>query len=133
MSPFIVPVSLFVMIALIVIVPRYFRSLERQKLQETLRAAIERGQPIPPEVIESITSDARDFDREARSPHRAPSPHRDLRRGLVWLGVAMGFVGLGAALSFEEPDAFYPLLGVAAFPGFVGLAFIIIFFASRQK
>jgi hypothetical protein len=114
------------MIAAIVIAPRYFKSQERQKLADTLRAAIEKGQPLPPEVIEAISSDA-------KTPGMPPSPTRDLRTGLIWMGVAVGFAALGLAVSFEEPDALYPMLGCAAFPGFIGLAFIVMSFIARDR
>lgn len=118
-----IPISLFAMIAAIVIVPRYLKSLERQKLQDTLRASIEKGAALPPEVIEALTSDVKP----------PPSPYRDLRAGIVWLGIAVGFAAMGFAVSFEEPDALYPMLGVAAFPGFIGLALISLYFVSGKK
>jgi hypothetical protein len=123
MSGILVPISFFVMIAAIVIVPRYFRSIERQKMAETLRTAIEKGQPMPAEVVEAMSTNVR----------LAPSPARDLRTGLIWLGVAVGFAALGLAISFEEPDALLPMLGCAAFPGFIGLAFIIMSFVAKDR
>ncbi len=119
----VVPVTFFAMIAAIVIVPRYLKSLERQKLQDTLRASIEKGAALPPEVIEALTSDVK----------KPPSPQRDLRAGIVWIGIAVGFAAMGFAISFEEPDALYPMLGVAAFPGFIGLALIALYLVSDKK
>lgn len=121
-SSFLVPIALFAMIAAIVIVPKYFKTKEREKLQDTLRAAIEKGQPLPPEVIQAITTDV-----------KVKSPGSDLRTGLIWLGVAAGIAAFGFAVSFEESDALYPLLGIAAFPGFVGLAFLILAMVSGKK
>ena len=118
-----VPISFFAMIAAIVIVPRYLKSLERQKLQETLRAAVERGQPIPPEVVDAMTV-------ERKQPG---APERDLRRGIVWLGVGAGLATFGLVLGYAEPDATYPLLGIAAFPSFIGLAFLAIYFLTRGR
>lgn len=118
-----VPLGFFTMIAALVIVPRYLKSLERQKLQDTLRAAVERGQPIPPEVVEAMTLDARP----------KPSPERDLRVGVIWLGAALGLAVLGLVVGVDEPDATYPMLGVAAFPAFIGLAFILISVLSRGR
>jgi hypothetical protein len=118
-----IPLGFFAMITAIVIVPRYLKSLERQRLQDTLRASIEKGAELPPEVVQALTSDAKP----------PPSPYRDLRAGIIWLGVAVGFAALGFAVSFEEPDALYPLLGVAAFPGFIGLALVALSFISRGK
>ena len=111
------------MVAAIVIVPGYFKSKERGRLQDTLRVAIEKGAPIPPEVITALTSDLKP----------PPSPYRDLRTGLIWLGVAVGFAGLGFAVSFDEPDALMPMLGVASFPAFIGLAFVVISALGRGK
>jgi hypothetical protein len=119
-----VPISLFLMLAAILIVPRYFKTKEREAQQATLRAAIERGQPLPPEVIEAIGRDAGPL----------PSSARDLRTGVIWIGVAAGFVGLAYALGYSgEGDAFWPLLGTAAFPGFIGLAFLIMAAVNRGK
>lgn len=126
MSGILVPIAFFAMIAAIVIVPKYLQSQERQKLQDTLRAAIEKGQPLPPEVVTAMTSDVKVRPK--------PSPQRDLRVGVVWMGVAVGLAAMGLAISFEDADVLYPMLGVAAFPGFIGLAFIVIsFFGRGQK
>lgn len=118
-----VPISLFAMIAAIVIIPRYFQSQERQRLQDTVRAAVEKGQSLPPEVIDAITSNAKP----------KASPERDLRTGLIWLGVAVGFGMMGYFIGMEEPDATYPMLGLAAFPAFIGVAFIVISLLGRGR
>lgn len=124
MEGILVPIALFAMIAAIVITPRALRSVERQKMTDVLRAAIEKGQTLPPEVIDAMSSDVK---------ARPPSPNRDLRTGLVWMGIAVGFISLGLGLSVEEPDAFYPMLGCAAFPGFIGLAFLIMALVARER
>jgi hypothetical protein len=118
-----VPISFFAMIAAIVIVPRYLRSLERRKMQETLRASIERGAPLPAEVLDALTTDVKP----------RPTPASDLRTGVVWLGVGFGLAALGFAISFEEPDALFPLLGMSALPAFIGLAFILISMLGRNR
>src|SRR5689334_15055681 len=121
-----IPLAFFAMIAALVIAPRYFRSLERQKMAETLRVAIEKGQPLPTEVIDAMSSNV-------RSPGLPPSPQRDLRTGIIWLGVGVGLAAMGAAISFEEADALYPFLGIAAFPVFIGLAFVALSFLNKSK
>jgi hypothetical protein len=118
-----IPIFFFAMIAAIVIVPRYFQSMERQKMAETLKAAIEKGQPMPAEVVEAISSGV-------KTP---PSPQRDLRVGIIWLGVGVGLAGMGWALSFEDTDATFPLIGIACFPAFIGLAFIAMYFINRGR
>jgi Na+/H+ antiporter NhaD/arsenite permease-like protein len=111
-----IPLTFFAMIAAIVIGPRYLKSLERRKMADTLRAAIDKGQPLPPEVINLLTADARP----------PASPQRDLRRGVILVAVALGLVVMGLVVGQGEPDATYPMIGVAAIPGFIGLALIAI-------
>lgn len=118
-----IPIFFFAMIAAIVIVPRYFKSMERQKMAETLKAAIEKGQPLPNEVVDAISSGV-------KSP---PSPQRDLRTGVIWLGVGVGLAAMGWALNFEEPDATWPMIGIACFPAFIGLAFLAMYFLNRGR
>ena len=121
-----IPIFLFAMIAAIVIVPRYLRTREREALQATLRAAIEKGQALPPEVVDAISRDAKP----------TPSPARDIRVGVVWIGVAAGFVAFAYALGYlaeGAAEAVYPMLGLAAFPGFIGLAFLLRGLLGRGK
>ena len=117
---------IFGSIASLFLVPRYFKSVERQKMAETLRLAIEKGQPLPTEMIEAMSSNV-------RSPGLPPSPARDLRTGIIWLGVGIGFGVLAMAISFEEPDFLYPMLGLAAFPTFIGLAFVALGLLNKPK
>ena len=121
---------IFGSIASLFIVPRYFKSVERQKMAETLRVAIEKGQPLPNEVIDAMSSNVRS---PGGGGGLAPSPQRDLRTGIIWTGVGVGIAALGVALSFEDPDALYPLLGFAAFPIFIGLAFVLLAFINKPK
>ena len=66
-------------------------------------------------------------------PGLPPSPQRDLRTGIIWLGVGIGFAALGLVVSFEEPDALFMCLGLATFPTFIGLAFIALGFLNKSK
>lgn len=119
----VVPIAVFVMVAVIVVAPRYLKSLERQKMAEALRAAIEKGQPLPPEMISVLTADVKP----------PPSPQRDLRRGMILLAVALALVVMGLLVGQGEPDATYPMIGLAAIPGFIGLAFIAMSRLGRDR
>jgi hypothetical protein len=119
-----IPITLFAMVAAIVIVPRYFKSLERRKLADTVRAAIEKGQPLPPEVMGALTA------ADNRPPN---SPERDLRRGVVLVAVALGLAGMGLSVGMTSEHARHALTGAAAIPGFVGLAFIVMWFLSKPR
>jgi len=116
---------IFGSIAAVIIVPFYLRSQERIRVQETLRAAIESGQPMPTEMMETA---ARNINIRP-----APSPARDLRTGIIWLGVGLGFVAMGVAMGYEEPDSTIPMIAIAAFPIFIGLAFVALSFINRTK
>ena len=89
-------------IAAIIILPRYFKSREREGLQATLRMAIEKGQPLPPEVIDAIGRDARP----------TPSAARDLRAGVIWIGVAATAWPIGMRVMVKPSQS----LGAASRP-----------------
>jgi hypothetical protein len=125
MTPVLIVAIIFGSLAAIIIAPMYFRSQERQRMQDTLRLAIEKGEPLPTEMTEAIS-------RNVKLPP-PPSPGRDLRTGIIWLGVGVGLAACGVALGFEEPDATYPFIAFAAFPGFIGLAFVVLGLINRTK
>ncbi|MBS0360288.1 MAG: hypothetical protein JSR98_02815 [Proteobacteria bacterium] len=116
---------IFGSITAIIVVPFWLRSQERIRVQETLRAAIENGQAMPTEALENA---ARNVDLRPQ-----PSSGRDLRTGIIWLGIGLGLCAFGVALGFEEPDSTMPLVAMGAFPIFIGLAFIALSFLNRPK
>jgi hypothetical protein len=119
---------IFGSITAVILVPFWLRSQERIRVQETLRAAIEKGQPLPTEMMATMETAARNVSLRA-----APSPSRDLRTGIIWLGIGLGFAAMGVALGYEEPEATMPMIACAAFPVFIGLAFIALSFINRTK
>ena len=125
MEEVLVPIGLFVMIAAIVIVPNWLRTRERQEMQATVRAAIEKGQPLPPELIEVLTKDVR--------ARRVPSAQRDLRIGVILLAVAGGVALTGVALGGINDNAMFGTVSGAAIPGMIGLAFVILSFFNPNK
>src|ERR1700744_6393454 len=80
----------FTSLGVIIVGPRYLRPRERDKLHETLRLAYEKGQPVPPELVEALV-------RDAPEP-RLPTPDGDFRRGLVLVFVGLGFAAAAYAL-----------------------------------
>jgi hypothetical protein len=117
-----VPISFFFFLAAIILVPRYFKSQERQQMQQTIRSAIERGQQLPPEMIDAMT-------RDVRTP---PSPGRDLRAAIVWLAIAIGLAGFGWAIQYYS-DWDTPFLAIAALPAAIGVAFLLLAIVNRSK
>lgn len=115
-----IPITFFAMIVGIVWLVSHFGLKRRAEAFQTLRLAIEKGQVVPPEAMESMT--------------RMVSPVADLRRGIVFLALAGAFAATAGIVGTEEPEAIRPLLGVAVFPLFIGLAFLgLHVFANENK
>jgi len=119
-----IPLAPFLMIAAIVIIPRWYRTNERREMQKTLRAAIDKGQTLPPELVDALSKDS------VRPPATAS---RDLRTGIILLAVGAGIALMGYGISFEEMDALYPFAGIAAIPAMIGLAFIVLSIFNKNK
>jgi hypothetical protein len=122
-----IPISLFAMIAAIVIVPTWLKSQERLKMQETLRAAYQNGQPVSPEILEAMT-------RNVKVASVAPSPYRDVRRAVILLCVAGALVTIGLIHGwYEGYDDVVGWFASAAFPGFIGLGYLGLYLFGRDK
>ena len=89
----------------------WFRYRARREMQDTIRLALDKGQELSPELID-------------RLGHPKAPKNRDFRLGIIWLAVAIGLALLGFAIPEEE--ATRPLLGVAAFPFVIGVAYLIL-------
>ncbi|MDB5439268.1 MAG: hypothetical protein JWM33_1695 [Caulobacteraceae bacterium] len=123
---FLVGVLLF--LSAIILLPRYFRHRERRQLNETLQRAIEKGETVPPQMIEVLTAD-----------NGLPSPQRDLRYGIILICVAasMGVMGwtqyVTQYVKHPERPIAYIIWAAASLPGFIGLAFIIFGLTGLSK
>ena len=119
------------LVAAVILVPTYLRSLERQRMHETLRIAFERGQPVPPELITALQSNI--------SPRRLTTPENDLRRAVVLIAVGLGLAALGYGLwyglmSVNEQAAYIAggaTAGSGAIPGFIGVAHLVLWAGRR--
>jgi hypothetical protein len=120
-----IPIGFFTMIAAITIVPNWLRMRERQEIQATVRAAIEKGQPLPPELIEALSKDMR--------VRKASSAHRDMRIGVILLAISAGVALTGVALGGINDNAMFGTVSGAAVPGMIGLAFVILSFFNPNK
>jgi hypothetical protein len=89
----------------------FFEHQRKKLAHEVARLALEKGQPVPSQVT----------GEEHRSPHPAGSDlnHRDLRGGLVLIGV-----GAGVYL-FLNAVADQRVALLAAVPGFIGIALVV--------
>ena len=119
-----IPLAPFIMVVAIIAIPAWLKSRDRREMQATLRAAIEKGQPLPPEIIDAMSKDS------VKPPSTA---QRDLRVGVIWLAVGMGIAIFAWLIGYQDMDATYPLMGIAAIPGLIGLAFIVLSFFNKNK
>jgi hypothetical protein len=122
-------------IAAIFLVPGYLRIRDREQarkmLHETLRMAYEKGQPVPPELIDALQG-------SSERVVNLPTPQRDLRRAILFIAIGLGFVGLGAGLDYGISFASDvggaitggSVAGFGAIPLFIGVAYFVLWLAK---
>ena len=137
-----VPIAFFCFLAAIIIVPQVLKSRDRQRMYETMRTAYERGQPVPPQFMESMTRRGAEREIETAGAWSRPPAERDLRRGIVWTAVGVGLVLIGAisaaadwgvSWSDGRTDALATCAALGAVPLCIGLAFLALWFFSSRK
>ena len=96
----------------------WLRFRSRREMQETIRAALDKGQELSPELIDRLGEPKKPKDR-------------DFRLGIIWVAVAAAFAIF--AFAVPEEDAFRPLLGIASFPFVIGVAYLILNKFARQE
>ncbi|ADL01849.1 DUF6249 domain-containing protein [Brevundimonas subvibrioides] len=124
--------AVFGSITAIVVGPSWLKSRERREMQATVRAAIDKGQPLPPEVIEALSTEA---------TKNLSSRTRDIRRGIIWLATGVGIAAFslinemrGVGDDWDNGGNFDSgLLGIAAIPVTVGLAYLVLSFFNKNK
>lgn len=123
-----IPFAGIVMIVAIVLGPIWIgtraKSEERARMHETLRRAFDKGQPLPPDLIDAL------HQEKPRA-----SPERDFRTGVILMAVALAFLALGGALygAGQDDEIMWVMTGVAAFPGLIGLAFLAFWLGKRGQ
>ena len=109
-----IPIAMFMSIALIFFLVLYFKHRGSAEMQQTIRLALERGTELTPEIINRLGAPAE------------PSRNKDLRAGLIWMGLALGLALCGLAVATFSIEALYGCLAGAAFPFAIGLAYLVM-------
>ena len=116
-----IPIAMFIMIALIFFIVLYFRQRSRADMQQTIRLALERGTELTPELINKLGAPAE------------PSKNRDLRLGLIGMARAGGRARGGRAGPDPSGYALKGCLAGAAFPFAIGAAYLIMWrYGARE-
>lgn len=94
----------------------WFRFKARREMQDTIRLALDKGHELSPELID-------------RLGHPKKPKDRDFRLGIIWIAVAIGLAMFRFAIPEEDAT---PLLGIAAFPLVIGIAYLILNKFAKQ-
>ena len=114
-----VPIAMFASMTIIFCVLFWFRYRTKEGMQQTFRAALDKGQELTPEVID-------------RLGHPKPAKDKDLRLGIIWIAVAIGLTAFGFGIP-DEDDVARIFMGIAALPLVLGIAYLILHkFSSRD-
>lgn len=118
------PLTVFGSVVLIVWIVFHHGSKNRREVLETVRQAAQSGTQLTPDVIRALGM-----------PQKKKGG--DIRAGIILLAIAAAFMTLGFAIGTveNEREAFWIMSGVSAFPGFVGIALIVmgILFGDKSK
>lgn len=112
--PLILPLAGIALGAVAIISSLYFAHRNRLMKHETIRLALEKGQPIPDSLI-----------NESDHAGRVKRPRNDRRSGLILLGV-----GVGVYLFFDSVGGNGPHW-LGAIPALIGVALLINAFFER--
>lgn len=115
-----VPIAMFAGLTVIISLFFWFRFRARKEMQQTIRAAIDKGQELSPELVESLgTSQKR-------------SKYQDLRNGMIWLAVGAGIALFGVAMGRIEQEVMPIMAGISALPFMIGIAYVIMWRVTER-
>ena len=115
-----VPIAMFAGLTVIISLFFWFRFRARSEMQQTIRSAIDKGQELSPELVESLgTSQKR-------------SKYQDLRNGMIWIAVGAGVALFGVAMGQVEKEVTAIMAGISAMPFMIGIAYVIMWRVTER-
>ena len=115
-----VPIAMFAGLTVIISLFFWFRFRARSEMQQTIRSAIDKGQELSPELVESLgTSQKR-------------SKYQDLRNGMIWIAVGAGVALFGVAMGQVEQEVMHIMAGISAMPFMIGIAYVIMWRVTER-
>ncbi len=106
-----IPIVMFVAMTVVACAGFWFRFRSRAEVQMTVRAALDKGNELSPELVDRLGHPKRPKDK-------------DMRGGIIWLSIAVALVLIGLAV--PGADALRGLLAGAALPLCIGIAYLIL-------
>ena len=107
-----VPIVMFIGMTIVLCAVAWLRYKTKEGMQQTFRAALDKGQELTPEIID-------------RLGNPKASKDKDLRLGIIWIAVALGLTAFGFGIP-DEDDVASIFMGIAAFPLLLGIAYLIL-------
>ncbi|NVJ60495.1 MAG: hypothetical protein HWE27_08895 [Gammaproteobacteria bacterium] len=117
-SGILIPITLFITVAAVLIVAIVLGHKSKASVQETIRQSIEQGHQITPELLAKLGS--------THSPKV-----KDLRRGIVIF--SLGLAAMAAGLIVNDPDATVGIMMIGVFPLFIGAGFLLVWKLNRYN
>ena len=128
LTPIFIVFIVFGSIVAVIVGPSYLKSRERTEMQLTVRHAVDKGQTLPPELIDAMTKDVQ---------KSLPSRTKDIRKGVLSLAAGAGLAGFALIIGSAHRDfgsnGQEVLLGLSCIPAAIGIAFIILGFFNPNK
>ncbi len=119
MAEELIPIVMFISLAVVLIFLFWFRWRARDGMQQTIRAALDKGHELTPEIID-------------RLGHPKASKYRDLRLGVIWIAIAVGLALMAFGVGEFADEALQGTLTAAALPLAIGLAYLTLYWLTGK-
>jgi hypothetical protein len=97
-----------------------FRYKTRGEMQATIRTALDKGHELTPEIIDRLGTPK-------------PPKDKDLRVSLIWFALAASTAAFGFGIPDDDRQVQQIMLGIAAFPFSLGVAYLTMWFYSGRR
>ena len=106
-----IPLAAILLPFLIVSIIFYFNHKGKKLANETIQKALDQGQELTPEIVDKLLDKRKPPENQAQV---------DLRRGVILIGVGLGFVAFGFTKGIND------LIGIGLFLSVLGSTFIFL-------
>jgi UDP-N-acetylmuramyl pentapeptide phosphotransferase/UDP-N-acetylglucosamine-1-phosphate transferase len=119
MAEDLIPIVMFISLAVVLIFLFWFRWRARDAMQQTIRMALDKGHELTPEIIDRLGG-----------PN--PGKYKDLRLGVIWLAIALGLALLAFGVGNFATEALQGTLATAALPFAIGLGYLLLYWLTGK-